>query len=537
MKYFLVIAAICFIYLPWFQFSKTLSSGDWPYLYLQNIQAFKIPTEAPFLWLEPYYQITAKLGVQVLNFSWETTEKIFWFIPFLIISIFSSRTFTKYVFEYLIKEKNNDLYATLGSFIFTANTYILMLVGGGQMGIGLSYSLSPLLLYLIFRIINSSSKIGLEITIYLVVILSIQLMLDPRIFLLTLIIAFFYILFRMTIYKTFYWGKIKIIFLSIIISILINLFWILPNATFYYLEYSNIKSEPGVTFLSFANFPNTISLLHPNWPENIFGKVGFMKPEFILIGVIAYSSLLFVEGKEKNQKLNILFFSFLGILAAFMAKGINPPFGQLYSLLSIISGSGLFRDPTKFYVWIVLSYSILIPFSIYSLNRWLREKTNKYLSLLFLISCILFLLFLIRPAIFHQLNGTFKPTNIPNEYVNLKNYLINDKNFSYALWVPRVQRFGFVSKNHPVVNADDLFHATSLNYLLSKIDNKQIIIENKIKYIIVPYDSKQEIFINDRKYNNLLYLKTVKRLRNIRWIKYINSDEKFGKIAVFEVIN
>ena len=90
MKYFLSLFFLLFlIYHPWFSLSKTLSSGDWPYLFLENIKSFSFSIQPPFFWLEPYYQLTARLGV-LFGLSWEQIEKIFWFFPVIIISLVSS---------------------------------------------------------------------------------------------------------------------------------------------------------------------------------------------------------------------------------------------------------------------------------------------------------------------------------------------------------------------------------------------------------------------------------------------------------------
>ena len=38
--------------------------------------------------------------------------------------------------------------------------------------------------------------------------------------------------------------------------------------------------------------PHALSLLHPNWPENLFGKVYFLQPEFLILPILAFSAFL-----------------------------------------------------------------------------------------------------------------------------------------------------------------------------------------------------------------------------------------------------
>ena len=511
-----LIVTLSVIYHSWFSITKTLSSGDWPYLFLQNIQTFQIPIESPFLWLEPYYQITAKIGVEVFSLSWEITEKIFWFYPFLAISLFSSFIFFKYLAKQLGID-NSLIFVSLGSLIFLTNTYILMLVGGGQMGVAIAYTLVPLVFLRMIKISASKTR-GL---IFSSLILAVQLMFDPRIFALTIISGFIY-LFLFGESKRFDF-KIRTIVI-VAVSVLINSFWILPNLVFFRSEYTTTANAITSDFLSFANFSNSISLLHPNWPENIFGKIGFMKPEFIVLPILAFGSLLFVK---KNKV--TLFFAFLGLLGGFFAKGTNPPFGELYRWLSGVPGFMIFRDPTKFYVWVILAYSVLIPFT-------LLELSKKISSIKYYVLCILFLgfwLILIHPAVFGKLTGTFKPHVVPVEYINLKDFLNKDSENS-TLWVPEVERFGFSSKNHPAISSLGFFETNSLSGVLKKIEmpeTKSKLKELDIKYVIVPFDYLKEFFLTDRKYDEKLYKQTVAKLKGVTWL----SEEKNGKFGMIEV--
>lgn len=548
--FFVLFIVVGFIYRSWFYIFNTLSSGDWPYIFAENIREFRIPTEPPFLWLEPYYQLTSKLGVQVFSLSWEITEKVFWFFPYLIISIISSFLFLKYTSTILRVGKNSLIFIFLGCLIFTTNTYILMLTGGGQMGVAVAYSLTPLVLLQLMKLINlsnfSSSKFKFLITSGL--ILGAQLMFDPRIFLLSILIGLLYFLFM---FKDVNFKIFKKIIFVLIVAIVINFFWILPNFGYFDTEYKSAVDAVNADYLSFATFSNSISLFHPNWPHNIFGKVGFMKPEFIIIPILAYGSLLLLNSKRqlKVQKFKnnlaikqfsnkaILFFVFLGLLGAFLAKGTNPPFGEIYRRLSDIPGFSAFRDPTKFYTLVVLSYMVLIPFSLNKLSEKVLGIKYKVLSIFSLIF-LAYWLILIKPAVFGQLTGTFKPNVVPKEYVAIKDFLnTRSEDLTKTLWVPSIQRFGFNSRSNPAISSMEIFGVSSVSGVLSKFDEsktKQQLMDEEIKYVIIPDDVLGEIFLTDRRHNDRLYIETVKRLKNINWLSELNEDD-FGKIKIFEI--
>lgn len=533
---------IIFIYLPWFNIFKSLSSGDWPYLYKENIESFTVFTQPPFLWLEPYYNLTAKIGSQLFFLRWEIIEKLFWFYPFLIIGSVSSWLFIELVLSGLNVSRFRQFFTFLGCIIFMGNTYILMVVGGGQMGVGLSYALSPLVLYSYFRVL-AFKKIEIKKIVFFSVPFVFQLMFDPRIFLTTFLVIVTHFSFSTFLLKDVKFSEVKKIIFILVFTSLGNLFWIIPNLGFFQNRYSEVASAANASFLSFANFSNTISFLHPNWPENIFGKIGFMKPEFIFIAVFAYSFLLFVKTGEKNESRKVLYFVLLGLFGAFFAKGVNPPMGFIYELFSKIPGSTLFRDPTKFYIWISLAYSILIPFSAFSIYNFLDKKfKSKHIGYGFLIVVVFYFLILISPAFSGKLTGTFSPGEVPGEYIELKNFIISSKDQFNTLWVPTTQRFGPSLGEHSAISAQDLFYLADVASTADLFKNSKIkgqLKEADVKYVIVPYDPIHEIFIKDRKYNKNLYSDTVNILKKISWLSLLTDSDgrsKFGNIVVFKIL-
>lgn len=533
-----LIILIAIVFRSWFVIGQPLSSGDWPYLFLENIKNFSFLPDGKSLWLTPYYQITAKIFVEYLGFSWNLTEKILWFWPYLLISFFSSWYLARNIF-------NKSRFIFLTPLIFLLNTYSLMLVGGGQMGVALSYAMVPFVLGHFIKKIDSTKDIffstnWLRASFIMGLILAIQGMFDIRIAYITIggVLIYFLVtqvLSRDNVNKIF----TPFIFIFIIpglVMILLHLYWILPlffGHKNVIAEYDPIYNTVGaVRFFSFASFSQTLSLLHPNWPENIFGKIYFMMPEFIVLPILAYSSLFFL----KSNKRKIIFFVLLGLIGSFLAKGMNEPFGEIYSFLfNYVPGFVMFRDPTKWYLFVILSYSVLIPFVLSQIVHLI--KNNK--KIIFPIVAIIFLLFwgfTIRFALLGQLGGTFTGHLLPKEYIQLKDFIKSRNNYSSTLWIPSTQRYGYSSKFHPSLSGQDFFNTSSLSAMLEQIDKletRKKIREQKIKFIIVPYDLQKEIFITDRKYENGLYLKIKNKLKGLNWLKPV---AEFKEISVFEVI-
>ena len=562
-NFYFIFALLLFILIfnNWF-YPNVISSGDFSFISASRLQDISLMPYAwgwnlavgglgafvsPFSWLH-YVEAVPLMFAKVFSLNWFLVERIFYFYPLLIALI----AIPSFVFKKFLPTAK---FAFLSTLIFSLNTYILMLVGGGQIFISLSYAIAPLVFYLF---LISFSKKKLFFSFLTGLIFSLQAMLDLRIAYVTIFAFFLYLLFNIDFSKKFLFNIIYCLIVPLFVTLLIHSYWIIPTLVLRTNPLSELgqiyTSFGAVKFFSFATLENTISLLHPNWPENLFGKVSFMKPEFLIIPILAYSSLLFIKNIETKIKKYIIFFAVLGLVGAFLAKGANDPFGFIYIwLFDHIPGFIMFRDPTKWYLLIAISYSILIPFSVGKIYEYLGNlkrfsvfslfnNFNPRLKILdpqniFLFAVVIYLLFLINPALFGKLSGAFKSTAMPNDYIKLEKYLSSDKSFYRVLWFPVVQRFGYYSNLHPAIPAREFFKEADDKLLVKKFKQKETqrtLTNSSVKYIIIPYDSQGEIFLKDRKYNNNLYLFTVEQLKSVPWLKNV---KQIGKIYIFEIEN
>lgn len=531
------------------------SSGDFRFFWPENIINFvQIPSSwdsilntgvgintLGSLWINSYLNFTAIFSR--FGLSWDWIGFLFFVLPAILLSFFSAY----FLFSNIFSDKK--IYGFLSGFIYLGNTYFLMIFAGGQSGVALSYSIVP---FVVLCFIRSLKSLNLMNSIIFGLVLSLQVLLDLRIAYITLGIIF--------LLWIFYFSMINIINLKVFLSrsllfnfiipllivILIHSYWILPIIIFHQnplkefgINFSNIEI---VKFFSFANLENSISLLHPNFPENIFGKIYFMRAEFMLIPILAFSSLLFVKLKPKvnvfDENRIILFFAIIGLISIFLSKGANDPFGGIYIwMINNIPGFIMFRDPTKFYIFIVLSYSVLIPYSIFNISLFLKSRikfSKSTIRSIFFISPFLYLIFLIWPLFLRSFSVNHMLRPIPNDYVLLKDFLVSQPDFSRTLWIPQWQRFGYFSNTHPAIGREELFKGNTEKQLteLGKLNSEKKLRHLGVRYVIVPFDSEGEIFLNDRKYDDEKYRKTIKSLKRFTWLTEV---QKFGKIIVFEV--
>lgn len=513
-----------------FYFSEQLKSLSWlPVLWRDDVNLGVLTLSR--MWFDYPFLFSIK-ALSSIGLSWAVIEKLLW-ILLLLLSIYSLNRLTR-IFLKSFWQK------IIASIVFCTNTYILLLFGGGQIGVAAGYAFAP---FVLARFIQSTEQIIAETYSWkrtlresLITGLSLSLLIafDLRFTYLIVMAAFLYIVTRLLQSKKVLLKVcIKIIAYVFIITgciaILIHAYWILPI-----IKTGWGTSELGDQYtgfnilkdLSFADFAHSISLLHPNWPDNLFGRVYFFQPEFLVLPIIAFSSLFFSIGK--SDKKYLLYFATLGLFGAFFAKGVKPPF-EVFYLLShkYIPGFVMFRDPTKFYVFTAIAYSMLIPYALGKIVH--HVKRFKY------IPYIMFLIIwgvLVRQLVAGELKGQFRMKEIPSEYVALKDVLVQDANPYRTLWLPITEKFAYASSIHPAIYASTLFQNAPidvLTQLIQREDFQQTIGQYGIKYLIVPQDVEQRIFMNDYKYDDTQRQQLITALANAGF----KRDDRFSDIAVF----
>ncbi len=478
-----------------------------------------------------------------LGLDWQLVQRIGYLYPFLLLIIISPYIFFRKFFSFP--------WVLFPISIFCFNTYILMLTAGGQIFLSLAYALAPLVFYCFYKLLRNkfiSISTRVNAVIVTTLVFSLQLLFDVRIAYVALTAVAFYVLLAVVFFRANIKNLISFppVFLG---TALLHAFWILPTILLRQNPLEALGSEfvsvGIIDFFSFAKFENTISLLQPNWPENIFGKTYFLKPEFLFLPILAFSSLLFIKNEKKEVKELVVFFAITALFFAFLSKGTTDPFGKLYSwMFSNIPGFVMFRDPTKWYVGIAFAYAFLIPFTvkkiyekIKSIDKFLVKNQIFNMQNLFLLILILYLLFLIRPALSGQLGGIFKTTQVPMEYLELREFITNQPEYFRTIWIPQSSKYSFYSSNYPLISGTGLLGNYSIDTVakeLSKDSSRAVLEQASVRYIIVPYDHDGVIFLTDRMYDEKKYLKTISEIEKVSYVKEV---EGFGKIKVFEVPN
>jgi hypothetical protein len=564
-------------------FTTFFSAGDAPFYFLEQIKQLSWYPQVWYSWIgfgqsvifRLWYDYPLQIIIKTLSnfgFSWWFIDKIIWL---LVISI---GLISSYKLALLFFHQKAP--AFFSSLIYTTNTYALMLFGGGQLGVVLGYAFAPFVFRQLIILLNDSmvknnhkelnnivsEYINSDNLLHIIgkisitaILISLLVMADLRIAVLTIILAFIYYVYiginnSINFNVRIYWKTLFNFYFFVFLLVgIIHSYWIIPLVIFrgQSINALELQSSVGLTkFFSFADYSHAISLLHPNWPENLFGKVYFMQTEFLILPIISFICLLLLAQRFKFPSLNqqkkidakyIVFFSIISIIGAFLAKGTNPPFGFIYEwFVDKIPGFGMFRDPTKFYLYITLSYSILIPFSLSYIFEEVVKKNNHSPTNKLLIKSIIIVIFIsfwiytIRQLPTGQLVGNFHPQHIDQEYNKLKQLLINDKTFSRTFWIPAIERFGYADNLHPAVDSLNVFSTSSISALIKNIESNEfnsIMTEKGIRYLVVPADFMHRIYLNDYKYDNSLKYKILFSL-NLKKLKKISG---FNDLTVFDL--
>lgn len=451
---FLLIFILFLVYWKWFLPGSRVAS-DFPIISNATLKAYlDIPRvwsengaeglgeySVFTLWSYPLNLISGVLSNIGLEFA--ILERIIFIIPILLFGSFG-------IWK-LSEEINLSSFAkVVSTFFYLTNTYILLLIDGGQLSIALAYSFLPIC----FLSIKKSIKGNLKSKIISGLLISILGFFDIRflfiLFFLSIIYFIYEILFTKSNNKFLYFVRgLRILFIISVVILGIHIYWLL---TLYKvpLQEGFFRYLTNITVGGFTNIGHSLTLLSPNWYKNVFGSITEIKWQFLFVPI-----LVFLAPILRNRSKEVGFWLIVSVVSIFLTKGTNPPLGNIYSwLFTYIPGFSLFRDSTKFFFLTALSYSILIGTTIDSIPE--KIKNRKLLNWLFF-SIILYLVALVSPVISNQMTGTFSSQPMQMDYQKLGQIIQSDNNFSRIFWIPAIPPLGYSNPTHPWIEAARLY--------------------------------------------------------------------------------
>lgn len=489
------------VFLKWFSFS-IFSYGDWPFkfanTFLEYLQFPYWETLYGFgdinllVWRTPLHFLYGLFSWLGLNFN--VTEKILIFWPTLflvsVVAYFLLKTITK-----------SKPGAFLGSLLLSFNTYTIASYSEGHILIitAFGYSLASFYFYL-------KAGRGNDTRYYIIaaLLLFVTGYHDIRILYLMFPVIISFRVYKLISKETKFDIKnlLSAFVLPAIVVFLLNVFWLLPSVETSTLTSNAILSRE-IFGNDFFNLLQAITIFHPFWTGE--GTEWFVRQNipiyFFFLPLIVFSSILVCRSKRA------IFWLILSILGILLAKQSGEPFPELYSwLYHKIPGFNAFREASKFYLYIIFGYSVLLAelcSVIWSRKRALFGKVK--LKHIFVLLVTILILFNTKPIITSEFGALFAEREMPNDYAFLNTLVNNNENFYRTLSIPRNPTWLSFDPTHPRLSGSELLSSSWENFVsdsrieeevvspLSQNFSKELINMSSVKYVLVPsYEEKIE---------------------------------------------
>lgn len=532
-------------YRIWLFSSGVLTQGDW-ILSLPNWSKslFSIPT----IWKSyaigavdftpPFYIFLLIEGfLSTIGISYAYIERIIFMWPIAVLTIPLSYIFLKYITK-------NSIAALVGALIYAYNSYFLI-IQTGHLTLMIGFTFAPIVLLFFMKTLEQKSWFYSALTGITGFLISFY---EFRAFYLLAILAalyyFYYICFiaegkKLIILKR----TLHFAFLPMIIVLLLNFYWILPLMHVTPVSDGSIFNR-DLFGKEFMNINKATALFHPYWNGTkylpfVTQPIQF---QFFVLPILAFIGM-FLARKNKI----VLFYGLVALMGIFLTKQNNIPFPDLYYwMYTHIPGFNAFREASKFYFYIALSYSVLIAAFI----SWIWEnwKTERLLFMRYVITSLLILICLIniKPLVLNEFDTLFKPRTMPAEYISFNNFIDNQNSYFRTLWLPVDSRWGTNTNLHPKVGVANIVTATWKKFtnateyptlghqfidIFTYKEMSQLLNLTSIKYIIVPIEDN----LNDDNFFQLFFKQKkeyIAQLDNTPYLTKVNLPIK--DIIVYE---
>ncbi len=342
--------------------------------------------------------------------------------------------------------------------LYTVNPFMYSHLIAGQWALIIAYAITPISISLFLRIIKLNRKKDILIGSLLFSTCGFfqihWFLILPAIFI-SLLIPFLILNTQNNGFK-FQLRIMKTLFLLTTITILINLFWLIP----YIFSNHNFQYQiDHIDFYvhSFRNFYTGNILL-----EFIFMRGFWLEPElfgadlqpdfnWLIASVLAIFpfGLFLSKWAQKKYILWIISSVILLVISTLLAIGYANPFTKLITekLVELFPPYAIFRDTQKWTSILIFSFCILSSITVtwlttLSRNQKLtiRKPPLKPIMLNLLIGFLFLLPFLNTSQLF-SLNTQLKPTDIPEDWNYAREYIDNNKDSSQTLifpWQPEI---------------------------------------------------------------------------------------------------
>lgn len=508
LPFIILVISIAALYHDWFS-GGAISWSDWKFQPAARLHDYWL---IPSLWdgaigtggtnllgatMLPLLSIEALLG----HFGVDATinTRLVWIFPPLLAAAFAT-------YALAIEFFASRIAGIISALFVVSNTYVAIILTGGQLTVSGGYLLVPAALLFCYRALCKPVPSRLVLP---ALILAIQVMYDLRATYITMgtltLFALFYIFAQPSFHRSLCALGSAVVQLIVIMAVifLVNIFWLMPV---HYAQGSGGVSLPSgyndlfwVHVLSYMHLSHAFALYHPFWYQNSSSpSPNEVDPLYFLLPLPIFALLL----KKRLTYIELFLFA-TAILGIFLVKGSNLPGGSVFEWMFLhFPGFDAYRDPSKFYQPLAVAYALLLGRAAASVPM---SKVTARTGMGFLrkavcglvpVACLGLILLQAVPVAAHPW-GALTPQPLPAEYVALNHFIDRQPQYFRVMWHP-TDPYGSFSANHPSVGLGDVGNDFLSKQLPNRSDAnswvflpqaKAVLAALSVKYIVVADDA------------------------------------------------
>jgi len=304
-------------------------------------------------------------------------------LPIYTILMYILGTLAMYkLSKILLTEKGSNSIPLFASFFYLFNPVLINDGIHTSIRFLSAFVILPAMLYFFIRALRNHSIFDSFITAILITLLASDIPSFKYLIIgLSLLVAYSFF-FVITSNKRRNWPVI--IGLIFGLSILLNMFWLLPFFNFERLSIPlNMLTSTPSSFAS-HEFSTLLNVIRGFGKWSFFSSIeglpylaysSFYMENTIVIAATIILPILVFSSIILHRNKTVIFLGCLSVFFIFMSKGINPPLGELYPLL--INNVSIFkavRESFYFLQALMIPYSILFGYACYSLIKLYSGK-------------------------------------------------------------------------------------------------------------------------------------------------------------------
>lgn len=430
------------------------------------------------LYYFPFYFIRGFFGV--FDNSYYLGMLVVYQLPIVIITPVGIYLLLKKFFA-------SEMIVVLASFVYLLNTHFLTLQGE-HITIAMAYVFLPITLWATIRLIEVGTSQNVAI---LSILLFFLILHEPRMVYITCLFFLPALLFIHT-----RWRQYATV---IILIILLSLFWLLPLAKIGMTGITELTSRP-VWGGEYQSLLHALTTMRNSWTGSEIKHFSREPVQlyFLILPLLAFGFLVIRNRQRDIRKYLAYFASIIALLGILLAKQQGVPFVYLYEWLYVnMPGFSLFRESSKFYILINLSYAYLIGYTLFVISNESRKKQSFFK--LAVAGGMLIIVFMMTtlPVVTGVLTPLFSVKSESSEYRTFNEIIENDSEDFRTLIIPSSDRWTTATLNHPRISLSDL-HSLF-------VENEQIYVEQD--YYQQVFSVLDKKFLDD--YLDLLSVKYV----------------------------